>query len=641
MEQNLQRVGVINCFVLLMVGAVSAIVARYSASAAGTVGVVFIGIGFLVALVSYFQMRLEDRERIERLEFEEIKKSRASATLFQEAEAETFPAGRSREQFERYLVPLFTGLLFLLQSGAVWWFWRWIGKVGPPSHDRAPIAIALNALFALILFLLGKYSSGLARLQGQRLLRPGAGYLILGAFIAALAALTEGLAYFDFRTTDRMVAYGLCVVLALTAVETLVGLVFEVYRPRVKGQAARLLYESRLIGLLGQPGGLITTAAQALDYQFGFKVSETWVFKFLKQALLLILLLQLGALFVSTMFVIIEPTEQGLLERFGRPAGAAAVLEPGFHFKWPWPIDIVYRYQTRRVQSFVVGEAPDPEMDKERMVLWTRPHARSREGEGAEMPGMLVASRGQIARTDTNEKAVPANLLIVSIPFQYQITNLRAWVYHHANSDQSLQELANREVVRYLVNVDMEQIMSSGRLAAAEEIRQRVQARANESNLGANIVFVGLQDIHPPLGNKRTPVAAAFEQVVSALHQKQTNILYALAYAAEKIPSAQAEATTVLAQARNAAVTRVALAEGEAARFTNQMVAYAASPSVYLQRTHLETLARSLEPVRKYVLTATNTQDILILNLEEKIRQDLLLGGTILPPDVNKSATNK
>jgi len=50
MEQNLQRVGVINCFVLLMVGAVSAIVARYSASAAGTVGVVFIGIGFLVAM---------------------------------------------------------------------------------------------------------------------------------------------------------------------------------------------------------------------------------------------------------------------------------------------------------------------------------------------------------------------------------------------------------------------------------------------------------------------------------------------------------------------------------------------------------------------------------------------------------------
>ena len=354
--------------------------------------------------------------------------------------------------------------------------------------------------------------------------------------------------------------------------------------------------------------------------------------------MLLIILLQLGALFLSTMFVIIEPNEQGLLEHFGRPAGAHAVLEPGFHFKWPWPIDIVYRYQTRQIQSFIVGEVPDPDLDKDRTVLWTRPHFKSKEGEGSEMPGMLVASRGQIARADTNEKAVPANLLTVSIPFQYQITNLLDWAYNHATSDELLQELANREVVRYLVNVDMENIMSSGRLGAAEEIRRRVQARANEAKLGVNIIFAGLQDIHPPLGNKRTPVAAAFEQVVSAVQQKQTNHLYALAYAAEKIPAAQAEATNTLAQARNAAVTKVALAEAEAARFTNQITAYEASPSVYTQRLRLDTLARSLEPVRKYVLTATNTQDILILNLEEKIRPDLL-GGVILPPEAAKSAT--
>src|SRR5881392_2732176 len=232
MEQNLQRVGVINCFVLLIVGAVSAIVARYGASAAATVGVVFIGIGFLVALVSYFQMRLEERERIEGLEFEEIRKSRTSATLFQEAEAETFPARRSREQFERYLVPVFTGLLFLVQAGAVWWFWKWIGKAGPPRLDHAPIAMALYALLATILFLLGKYSSGLARLEGQRLLRPGAGYLVLGAFICFLAAATEATAFFGFPKTDLVVAYALCVLLGLTAIETLVGLVFELYRPR-------------------------------------------------------------------------------------------------------------------------------------------------------------------------------------------------------------------------------------------------------------------------------------------------------------------------------------------------------------------------------------------------------------------------
>src|SRR5947207_9382181 len=431
MERNIQPIGIINWCALLVAGLISAILARYAGAATGMAGVAFLVLGFLVALVSYFQMRLEERERLEKLEFDELKKAKSASALFTE-EADTFPARRSREQFEKFVIPIFTALLFLLQAGAAWWLWKWLGKAPPPKLNAATMALALYALFALMLFLLGKYSSSLARLEGQRLLRPGAGYLMLGAFMSGLAAASEAAVLCDFPKVDLYVAYGLGVVLALMAVETLVGLVLEIYRPRVKGQAARLLYESRLIGLLGQPGGLITTAAQALDYQFGFKVSETWVFKFLKEAMLLIILLQLGALFLSTMFVIIEPNEQGLLEHFGRPAGAHAVLEPGFHFKWPWPIDIVYRYQTRQIQSFIVGEVPDPDLDKDRTVLWTRPHFKSKEGEGAEMPGMLVASRGQIARTDTNEKAVPANLLTVSIPFHYQITNLLDWAYNQA-----------------------------------------------------------------------------------------------------------------------------------------------------------------------------------------------------------------
>src|SRR5947207_13109088 len=183
MERTLQKIAAINWVILLLVSTVSAVVARYAVSATGTVGVAFLGIGFLVALVSYFQMRLEERERLEQLELEELKKSRGSATLFHEAEGDTFPARRSREQFERYLVPLFTALLFLLQGTAVWGFWKWLDKAAPLRLDHAPMAMALYALFALILFLLGQYSSGLARLGDQRLLRAGAGYLVLGALI--------------------------------------------------------------------------------------------------------------------------------------------------------------------------------------------------------------------------------------------------------------------------------------------------------------------------------------------------------------------------------------------------------------------------------------------------------------------------
>jgi HflK protein len=635
MEQNVQKTGIVNWVALLGMAVVSAALARHAQSAAGLVGTAFLAIGFLAAAVSYFQMRLEDRERLERIEVEELKKARSDSALFADAAGETFPVRRSREQFERFLVPGFTILLLLLQGGAAFGGWRWLDSSAAPLLERTTLTLALYGLCGLILFLLGSYSARLARLDRQRLLRPGASYLMLGAVMCFLVAAAEAAAYFGFPRIDLYVARAFCVVLALTAVETLVGLVFEIYRPRVKGQAARLLYESRLIGLLGEPGGLITTAAQALDYQFGFKVSETWFYRFLEKALSWIILLQLAALWASTTFVVIEPGEQALLERFGKPVAGRAVLDPGLHFKWPWPADRVYRYPTRAVQSFVVGIVADPEQEKQKTIVWTRPHYR-------EELNMLVASRDESARSEIPgvERSVPANLIVVSIPVQYQITNLVNWAYEHANASNVLVHLANREVVRYLVNVDFDSVMSSQRRAAAEALRDRIQARADELKLGVQILFVGLQDIHPPLGTKALQVAEAFEKVVGAMQQKQTNILAAQAYEAQRIPLAHAEATNITTQARSDQALRVATATAEASRFASQLAAFQASPRVYRERTYLETLVNALPGARKYVLAATNTQDIVVLNLEESVRSDLLT-GTILPPDATKPAEKK
>jgi modulator of FtsH protease HflK len=616
MEQNVGKTGVVNWVTLLLVTVMAAALARMADSATGITGVVFLGIGVLVTLVSYVQMRLVARERLEQLEFDELKKAKGGSSLFVES-VDTFAAKRSREQFEKYLVPAFTGLLFLVQAVAAWLCWRWLDGVNPPRMERTTLTMALFAIFFLVLFLLGKYSANLARLDGQQLLRPGAGYLLLGAVICLLVAVAEGAALAGFGQVDRYIARALTVLLALTAIETLAGLVLEIYRPRVKGRAGRLMYESRLIGLLGQPGGLVTTAAQALDYQFGFKVSETWFYKFLEKALAWIVLLQLGVLGLSTTFVIIEPTEQGLLERFGRRVEGRAVLEAGLHFKWPWPIDHVRVYETRKVHTLTLGVVSDPELDKEMTVLWTRPHY-------AEEYNMLVASGQTSASERPGEKAVPANLLAVSIPVQYQVTDLMSWVYGHADADVLLEQLASREVVRYLVNTEFEVIMSTGRLTAAETLQERIQARVDEARLGAQIVFVGLQGVHPPIGNRTAAVAAAFEQVVSAIQQKQTNILSAEAYALGKLPLAMAEATNLLTEARSSRALKVATAEAEAGSFTKQVRSWESSPAVYAQKSYLDTLVRAIGPVPKYVLAATNTHDVLILNLEQEIRADLL-----------------
>src|ERR1017187_6581792 len=99
MERSIQKNGLINLLVLLAVGVAGLAVARYANSLAGLVSILFLGLGVLVAAVSWFQMRLEDRDRWENLDLDELAKPHGGPPFFEARDAELFPAQRSREQF--------------------------------------------------------------------------------------------------------------------------------------------------------------------------------------------------------------------------------------------------------------------------------------------------------------------------------------------------------------------------------------------------------------------------------------------------------------------------------------------------------------------------------------------------------------
>src|ERR1017187_3954366 len=616
MERSIQKNGLINLLVLLTVGVAGLAVVRYANSLAGQVNILFLGIGVLVAAVSWFQMRLEDRERLEKLEFDELAKTHSGSALFEARDAEGFPAQRSREQFERFFVPAFTVILLVLQVGGAWFLWRWLSQSTTETEVKQPIAgLALFGVFALLLFLLGRFSATIARLERQRVLRPGASYLLFNAFLALVVALGMVGVWAGFPKTDFYVAHGLCGLLGLVAVETLIQLVLEIYRPRVKGKVERPLYESRLVGLLGQPEGLITTAAQALDYQFGFKVSETWFYRFFERALAWLLLLQLGTLVLSTCVVFIEAGEEGLLEHFGKRVESRSPLGPGAHLKWPWPIDRVYRFRAEQIQTFHVGFAEESGQERERYVLWSQGH----RGE----TNFLVANRMQFSQEVTNEvsakRTPPVSLLTVSVPVQFQITNLLEWAYNNEDAPALLEDLGTREVVRYLVGVDMNDIMSQGRQEAALVLADRIQTAANQHGLGASIISVDLGDLHPPV-----KVAPDYEKVIAAVQTKQAKILAARADDIRTNALAGAQAVSILNRASAERTSREIGALAQAALFTNQIPAFETAPSVYMERAYLQTFAHATASARKYLLLTTNTQDVLTFDLQESLAQSLL-----------------
>ena len=365
MERNVQKHGLVNLAAALVIFIATFGATTYANSLAGQAASLFLGLGVLVAFASWFQMRLEENERLEKLEVEELARRRGETTLFESKEAEVFPAQRAREQFEKFFVPGFSVLLLLLEGGGACLLWRWISQTTSGiAPERAMPALAFFGIFALVLFLIGRFSVTIARLEQHRLLRPGASFLLAGAYICFVTALGIAGVKTEFPRIDSWLARALCVLLGLMAAETFVTLAagnLPAARERQGRPPALRQPDRRPAGPAGKPvhhGG--AGAGLSIRLQgFGdvvFPVADD-------KACRVLFLAQLAALLLSTCVVFIEPGEQGVLEHFGRLAAARPILEPGAHLLWPWPIDKVHRYRTGQIQTFDVGFTPDAQSE--------------------------------------------------------------------------------------------------------------------------------------------------------------------------------------------------------------------------------------------------------------------------------------
>ncbi len=618
-QQNSKKLGLINSIVLLVVAIGALYFTLQTNSTVGLGGVVLLGIGTLIGFFSFIQSHLIDRERVEALEMQELDRTRGNESLFAGAAEDAYPSRNARRQFEKWVVPIFSVLVLIGQALGLLLVYRqldgWTLSSSIQASDSA-MSIMFFALFMVVLFMMGKYSAGLAKMDDQDLLRPGANYMLLGSVVCTAVVIAET-ASIEYPVWEKVFTWVVFVVIALSAVENLGTLVLEIFRPRLDDKKTRLLYDSRLIGLLGQPGGLISTAAHTLDYQFGFKVSETWFYKYLERTLALIIAIQVVVLFLSSSFVVIQANEEAVKERFGKQT--AKLLAPGFHLKWPWPIDKVYRYKTGEIQEFVLGVLEQNDEAEPEVLLWTTQHNHGSSND------MIVASSDGLL---DSAASVPVNLLTVSIPVQYRINNLTNWV-KTGNAVSMLRKLSMRAVTRYLIGVDIKELMGPGRTKAQEELKKAIQREADDRELGGEIVFVGLQDIHPPVGQNEQSkatggVAESYEKVNVARLHSETNRLGALQYKAGRVPMARGLAAELVANARSESTNKVALAKAEAGRFSHQISAFKAAPSVYMTRSKLETFQQATRGARKYILSDTKNRDIINLELQDKLRSDLL-----------------
>ena len=245
---------------------------------------------WFVLAIQFHQRSLAEQEK---LDIGQLSRSDQENAIFQaqgEQDKLFAVAQRRLDLLEKWFIPIFSGLIALYEIGIGLYLFY-----GIPAEDevftKQPFlcAIIMTAI-AFVGFLLSRYATGMSKQAEWKPLRAG-GSLLLGASILCFAlAIALGWAFFNFFRIINIIQWFIPVLLIVLGTETALNIIMDIYRPRLEGQYSRAAFDSRLLGIINEPGEILHTAAGAIDYQFGFKVSETWFYKLLGQTFIPLLL---------------------------------------------------------------------------------------------------------------------------------------------------------------------------------------------------------------------------------------------------------------------------------------------------------------------------------------------------------------
>ena len=284
--------------------------------------------------------------------------------------------------------------------------------------------------------------------------------------------------------------------------------------------------------------------------------------------------------YLLTGVYIVAPGEAAVVRRFG--AVVEPRVEPGAHYRLPWPIDRVDIVNVGDVRREVVGVA-EPEVGHEH----------------PEPPAKL-----QVLSGDTN-------VIDVEIVIQYQVRDPADYLVNVQYAPYRLVRDAVRQAVTGLVNqLPVDDILTSERQALQDAICLETQKRLDDYKSGLVVVGLNLQKAFPP-----DEVAVTFTDVNSAREDRARAINEATGYANSLLPEARGQADGIRSQAQAYRSDTLAQANGAAQAFESVLAEYQTNSAIYGEdvtryRLYLETLETILPRVQVYTVDTRNGGEV-------------------------------
>lgn len=640
-----------------------AILGLYAKSAAIQSATWYVGGGVLIWLALSVLFYKHYQERQEALEAEQLASADArTAAMFDEAGQQLAVARRGLELTLKYGLPL-VGLLlaaYLLTLGGVL-----LNAAANASEENRLVARAISAganfrlltllmgVAGFIAFLMARYLAGMTQLKAWQPLRAGAAYLMGNALVAVLLLVASVLAILDNLNGFAVAAFAIPVFMIGLGAEIVLSLLLNIYVPRRPGEYIRAAFDSRILGWLTRPESIGKIITETLNYQFGFEVSRSWFFRLLSRWTPWLVVASAVLLLGMSVFVVVGPEQQAVVTSWGK---LDRVVDPGLHFKPPWPWGGARKYDVYRVHQLVLGTRLENRKE-DVPLLWTNEHT-----EGGQETFLVVApTQLEVEDRQLQSDAAAGELIGADIIIDYRIDDLEQYVNSAADPVAMLTALADMRINAFFATQQIDALLSGGRVTAAEQLQSLIGSAIRDAKLGLVVTAVSISAVHPPQTGE---VATSFHEQVGALQEKQTTIEEARREAIRMLSSAagsparadQIKAAIEQWQTQNSRLeaaggadeqlaARVAehaaqieqmidAAGGEAARtillaraerwrqaigelgesqsFAAQLLAYRRAPEYYRMRLAMQTFADAVKDKRKIVIESDQDQPTVI-----------------------------
>ena len=281
---------------------------------------------------------------------------------------------------------------------------------------------------------------------------------------------------------------------------------------------------------------------------------------------LLLVLVAIVGILAYTSFFRVNANEKGIVLRFGEHV---RTVQPGLHFKFPYPIETVMTPAVTNITSIDIG-------------------MRSSGGSPITVPEESLMLTGD------------ENIVDISFSVQWRIKPEQApdFLFNVENPELAVKAVAESMMREAVGASEIEVLQTTGRNEVQEEVRQGLQKTLDEYGAGIEITEVKLQKVDPP-----AQVLDAFRDVQAARADQERLRNQAETYANTVVPRARGESAKITQAAEAYREQVVAEAEGDAKRFLSIYNEYKKAEAVTRRRIYLETMQDVFGDLNKIVVT--------------------------------------